>query len=285
MSCSQNFSAIIRSITKKTDGGENPFIGFSNIVEMDEQRDQIVDSIADKIADESRKSTETILSYDFNAIGKQLKKLSDKKYKGLTEDVVSEIISRIQLKLTKDEDLFLTNPIILKEDGSSDLLFDFSNISNLTGGIQSMENFIDSELQSGLFKATFIDTSDNVGSEEYEPFVVTNTDLNKNLLIYKNELWSYIVSTAVSLGKFNKKLKDTKLYENGKSRAAIVAEYDLTPSALDRWIKQAQTSGSFKEKDNRSTEENELIALRKELQHLRMENDILKQAALIMGRK
>ena len=76
MSCSQNFSAIIRSITKKTDGGENPFIGFSNIVEMDEQRDQIVDSIADKIADESRKSTETILSYDFDAIGKQLKKIS-----------------------------------------------------------------------------------------------------------------------------------------------------------------------------------------------------------------
>ncbi len=76
-----------------------------------------------------------------------------------------------------------------------------------------------------------------------------------------------------------------QLYENGKSRAAIVAEYDLTSSALDRWIKQAQTSGSFKEKDNRSTEENELIALRKELQRLKMENDILKQAALIMGRK
>ena len=76
-----------------------------------------------------------------------------------------------------------------------------------------------------------------------------------------------------------------QLYENGKSRAVIVAEYDLTPSALDRWIKQAQTSGSFKEKDNRSTEENELIAVRKELQRLKMENDILKQAALIMGRK
>ena len=76
-----------------------------------------------------------------------------------------------------------------------------------------------------------------------------------------------------------------QLYKNGKSRAVIVAEYDLTPSALDRWIKQAQTSGSFKEKDNRSTEENELIALRKELQRLKMENDILKQAALIMGRK
>lgn len=76
-----------------------------------------------------------------------------------------------------------------------------------------------------------------------------------------------------------------QLYENGKPRAAIVEEYDLTASALDRWIKQSQVTGSFKEKDNRSPEENELIAMRKELQRLRMENDILKQAALIMGRK
>ncbi|WP_225999293.1 IS3 family transposase [Paenibacillus sp. BJ-4] len=70
-----------------------------------------------------------------------------------------------------------------------------------------------------------------------------------------------------------------QLYENGKSRAAIVEEYGLTASALDRWIKQAQTTGSFKEKDNRLPEENELIALRKELQRLRMENDILKSCA------
>jgi len=76
-----------------------------------------------------------------------------------------------------------------------------------------------------------------------------------------------------------------QLYENGKSRAAIVEEYDLTGSALDRWIKQANKTGSFTEKDNRSAEENELIALRKENQRLKMENDILKQAALIMGRK
>ncbi len=76
-----------------------------------------------------------------------------------------------------------------------------------------------------------------------------------------------------------------QLHENGKSRAAIVQEYDLTASALDRWIKQAQTTGSFSEKDNRSAEDNELIALRKENQRLKMEVDILKQAALIMGRK
>ncbi len=76
-----------------------------------------------------------------------------------------------------------------------------------------------------------------------------------------------------------------QLYENGKSRADIVEEYELSASALDRWIKQAQTSGSFAEKDNRPPEENELITLRKENQRLKMENDILKQAAPIMGRK
>jgi transposase len=76
-----------------------------------------------------------------------------------------------------------------------------------------------------------------------------------------------------------------KLYENGKSRTSIVQEYDLTASALDRWISQSQNTGSFTEKANRTPEENELIALRKENQRLKMENDILKQAALIMGRK
>ncbi len=76
-----------------------------------------------------------------------------------------------------------------------------------------------------------------------------------------------------------------KLYENGKSRADIVREYDITPSALDCWIKNHQETGSFKAEDNHSQEENELVELRKEVQRLRMENDILKQAVLIMGRK
>ncbi len=43
-----------------------------------------------------------------------------------------------------------------------------------------------------------------------------------------------------------------QLYENGKSRVSIAEEYDLTASALDRWIMQAYTTGSFSEKDNRS---------------------------------
>ncbi len=76
-----------------------------------------------------------------------------------------------------------------------------------------------------------------------------------------------------------------QLFESGKSRASIVREYDLTASALDRWISQSQRTGSFAAKDNRTPEENELLELRKENQRLKMENDILKQAALIMGRK
>lgn len=76
-----------------------------------------------------------------------------------------------------------------------------------------------------------------------------------------------------------------ELYNSGKSRAELIREYELTPSALASWINRYNTTGSFKAEDNRSEEEKELIQLRKENQQLRMENDILKQAALIMGRK
>ncbi|RKD25967.1 transposase [Ammoniphilus oxalaticus] len=76
-----------------------------------------------------------------------------------------------------------------------------------------------------------------------------------------------------------------QLYENGKPRADIIREYELNASTFDRWVTQSRNSGSFKEKDNRTPEEDELIKLRKENQRLKMEKDILKQAALIMGRK
>ena len=76
-----------------------------------------------------------------------------------------------------------------------------------------------------------------------------------------------------------------QLYENGKRKCDIMKEYDLGSTLLDKWIKQSQTTGSFKEKDNRSEEENLLRELQKENKRLLMENDILKQAALIMGRK
>jgi transposase len=76
-----------------------------------------------------------------------------------------------------------------------------------------------------------------------------------------------------------------QLYLSSKPRSEIIKEYDLTDSAFDRWVKQSQSTRSFREADNRSAAENELLQLRKENQHLKMENDILKQAALILGRK
>lgn len=76
-----------------------------------------------------------------------------------------------------------------------------------------------------------------------------------------------------------------QLYLNDKPRQEIIREYELTPSTFNKWLNQSQTSGSFKEKDNRSPAEIELLMLKKENQHLKMENDILKQAALILGRR
>lgn len=41
-----------------------------------------------------------------------------------------------------------------------------------------------------------------------------------------------------------------QLYKNGKRKCDIIREYDIASSLLDKWIKQSDTSGSFKEKDN-----------------------------------
>jgi len=76
-----------------------------------------------------------------------------------------------------------------------------------------------------------------------------------------------------------------QLYNNGKPRSEIVKEYDLTPSAFGKWVSRINATGSSREADNRTPEQEELLKLRKENQKLKMEVDILKQAALIMGRK
>lgn len=75
------------------------------------------------------------------------------------------------------------------------------------------------------------------------------------------------------------------LVENGKSKKEIIREYNLGSSSLDRWILRANRSGSFIEKENRTPEQQELIDYKKRVKQLEMEVDILKQAALIMGRK
>ena len=76
-----------------------------------------------------------------------------------------------------------------------------------------------------------------------------------------------------------------ELFNHGKPRSEIVREYDLTASAFDKWVKRINATGSSHDKDNRTLAEQELLNLRKENLQLRMENDVLKQAALIFARK
>lgn len=83
--------------------------------------------------------------------------------------------------------------------------------------------------------------------------------------------------------EFKKQIVALKM--NGKSTSELAKEYDIAKSSILKWVKDYNSTGSFKAKDNRTEEENELIRLRKENKELLMENDILKQAALIMGRK
>ena len=81
------------------------------------------------------------------------------------------------------------------------------------------------------------------------------------------------------------KNKIVQLYNNGKKKCEIIREYDLSSSLLNTWIKQFENTGSFKVEDNRHPLEKELHALQKRNKQLEMENDILKQAALILGRR
>ncbi|CAM4035806.1 Transposase [Mesobacillus zeae] len=84
--------------------------------------------------------------------------------------------------------------------------------------------------------------------------------------------------------KFTEEFKNqmVQLYLNGKPRQEIIREYDLTPSSLDKWVNQSQTSGSFKEKDNLTPEESELIQLRKENKQFQMETGKIKKTLKAM---
>ena len=75
------------------------------------------------------------------------------------------------------------------------------------------------------------------------------------------------------------------LFNNGKSLADLNREYNIAKSTIKVWIERYNKTESFNVDDNRTVEEKELIKYKKRLKELEMENDILKQAALILGRK
>ena len=75
------------------------------------------------------------------------------------------------------------------------------------------------------------------------------------------------------------------LYNAGKPRREIMEEYDLGKSTLERWIKSINATGSPRAADNRTPEQDRIIELERENKRLRMEVDVLKQAAPMFARK
>lgn len=86
---------------------------------------------------------------------------------------------------------------------------------------------------------------------------------------------------------YSKQFKEmiVKLYNSGKTRKQLIKEYDLTASTLASWISMYNNTGSFETNDNRTEKEKEYLKLKRENRILKMENDILKQLALIVGQK
>lgn len=75
------------------------------------------------------------------------------------------------------------------------------------------------------------------------------------------------------------------LVDSGKPRAEVMRECDLGKSTLDRWIRRAHARGPTAAADNRAPEQSRLIEPERENARLRMEVDVLKQAALIFARR
>lgn len=76
------------------------------------------------------------------------------------------------------------------------------------------------------------------------------------------------------------------IYNQGNhSLRTLGEEYGIASSTLSDWVKRYNNSNSFNIDDNRSDQEKELIELRRKVKQLEMENDILKQAALLLGKK
>jgi transposase len=67
--------------------------------------------------------------------------------------------------------------------------------------------------------------------------------------------------------------------DEGKSVAGVARDLDLTETALRDWVKRAQAERSHGRSGLTTTEREELLQLRKENRQLRLEREILKNAA------
>lgn len=81
------------------------------------------------------------------------------------------------------------------------------------------------------------------------------------------------------------KIMIVELLKSGQSIKEISQEYGLNDSMLRRWRREFdQKSGDFSKKRELSAVEIELKQLKKELQDVRLERDILKKAVSIFSK-
>jgi transposase len=82
------------------------------------------------------------------------------------------------------------------------------------------------------------------------------------------------------------KLEAVRLYESSrKSMRAIEQELGITPYLLSKWVQQLreQEAGAFPGKGKLPDKEAEVQRLRREVEILRQERDILKKAVIIFS--
>lgn len=84
----------------------------------------------------------------------------------------------------------------------------------------------------------------------------------------------------------NFKKQIVNIYNQGNhSYRGLSEEYGISISTMRQWVVRYNNTQSFNAEDNRSDEEKRVIELEKRVKQLEMENDILKQAALLLGKK
>lgn len=247
--CIQNFKSVINSRQfKNSFGGIFSTEAFLNENLDSEVWNQKQNELVNLILNANNDTTQ---AFDFKVLESKLQDSIQAQYDKMDEfnpwkaienvdkihDFISEILNDVKGNLIQENNIS-TNPEITLENGNKERLFDFSKLSNLTFELDSFENYLKTQINSGLFKSIFISIFNNESSKyKYEKFVVTDAQLNKNIAFFKNELWDDIVDYYIGYHKRNNlktgwSLADTSLY-NIKQSLDGDAGIDINSNLFD----------------------------------------------------
>ena len=84
----------------------------------------------------------------------------------------------------------------------------------------------------------------------------------------------------------NFKKQIVKIYNQGNHSYKELSERcGIAASTMRQWVIRYNNTRSFNAEDNKTDEEKRIKELEKKVKQLEMENDILKQAALLIGKR